>query len=183
VVGCPQAKEFALAHWLVGGADGGRLFVRCFDAVMAVRESLAGDVLASLTTMQWNSLSKAWTSGAVMADVALNRRMMVRVVDAIAFAQIGVVGFDWPIELEALRLYGLPVSQQESWQRPPETCRRWRRQREDARLPARTGPPLAACAGRVHAGRVRVGESSLAPTARWHQKPGDGASADRRPHR
>ena len=31
VVDTTQAKEFALAHWLVNGADGGRLFVRCFD--------------------------------------------------------------------------------------------------------------------------------------------------------
>jgi hypothetical protein len=107
-VDCSQAKEFALAHWLVGGADGGRLFVRCFDAGMTVRENLAGDVLASLTTMQWNSPSKAWTGGAVMADASLNRRMTVRLGPAVAFAQIGIVGFDGQIELEALRLYGLP---------------------------------------------------------------------------
>lgn len=31
VVDCTRAKEFALAHWLVNGADGGRLFVRCFS--------------------------------------------------------------------------------------------------------------------------------------------------------
>ncbi|GGG42278.1 hypothetical protein GCM10010964_32200 [Caldovatus sediminis] len=108
VVDCSQAKEFALAHWLVGGADGGRLFVRCFDAGMAVRENIAGDVLASLTTMQWNTPSKAWTGGAVMADASLNRRMTVRLAEPVAFAQIGIVGFDGQIELEALRLYGLP---------------------------------------------------------------------------
>jgi hypothetical protein len=34
--------------------------------------------------------------------------MTVRVADAVAFAQIGVVGLDGAIELEALRLYGLP---------------------------------------------------------------------------
>jgi membrane fusion protein (multidrug efflux system) len=78
VVDCSQAKEFALAHWLVGGADGGRLFVRCFDTAMNVRENIAGDVLASLTTMQWNVPSKAWTGGAVMVDTSLNRRMTVR---------------------------------------------------------------------------------------------------------
>jgi hypothetical protein len=33
-VDCTQAKEFALAHWLVNGADGGRLFVRCFGGVV-----------------------------------------------------------------------------------------------------------------------------------------------------
>jgi len=108
VVDTRAAKEFALAHWLVGGTDGGRLFVRCFDAAMAVRENIAGDVLASLTTLQWNSPSKAWTGGAVMADASLNRRMTVRLAEAVAYAQIGIVGFDGQIELEALRLYGLP---------------------------------------------------------------------------
>jgi hypothetical protein len=82
--------------------------VRCFDAGMVVREDIAGDVLASLTTMQWNAPSKAWTGGAVMADSSLNRRMTVRLGPGVAFAQIGVVGFDGQIALEALRLYGLP---------------------------------------------------------------------------
>ena len=78
MVDTSAAKEFSLAHWLVGGADGGRLFVRCFDAAMNVRENIAGDVLASLTTMQWNIPSKAWIGGATMADASLNRRMTVR---------------------------------------------------------------------------------------------------------
>ncbi len=39
VVDCTQAKEFTLAHWLVNGADGGRLFVRCFGGGGAVREN------------------------------------------------------------------------------------------------------------------------------------------------
>ncbi|MBX6742076.1 MAG: hypothetical protein IRY87_08525, partial [Acetobacteraceae bacterium] len=108
VVDTSAAKEFSLAHWLVGGADGGRLFVRCFDAAMTVRENIAGDVLASLTTMQWNIPSKAWTGGATMADASLNRRMTVRLGPGVAFAQIGIVGLDGQIELEALRLYGLP---------------------------------------------------------------------------
>jgi hypothetical protein len=34
--------------------------------------------------------------------------MTVRLGDAVAFAQIGVVGLDGRIELEGLRLYGLP---------------------------------------------------------------------------
>jgi hypothetical protein len=93
---------------LLGGADGGRLFVRCFDAAINVHENLVADVLASLTTMQWNAPSKAWTGGAVMADSSLNRRMTVRFGPGVAFAQIGVVGFDGQIALEALRLYGLP---------------------------------------------------------------------------
>jgi hypothetical protein len=45
VVDCTQAKEFALAHWLVNGSDGGRLFVRCFGGDGTVRENAAGDVL------------------------------------------------------------------------------------------------------------------------------------------
>jgi hypothetical protein len=84
VVDTTQAKEFAFAHWLVNGADGGRLFVRCFGGEGTVRENAAGDVLASL-----------------------NRRMTVQLGDAVVFAQIGVVGLDGQIELEALRLYGL----------------------------------------------------------------------------
>ena len=43
-----------------------------------------------------------------MADSSLNRRMTVRLGDAVAFTQIGIVGLDGQIELEALRLYGLP---------------------------------------------------------------------------
>jgi hypothetical protein len=58
VVGTSSAKEFALAHWLVGGVDVGRLFVRVFDGAANVRENIAGNVLASGTTMQWNSPAK-----------------------------------------------------------------------------------------------------------------------------
>ncbi|MGK7867676.1 hypothetical protein [Falsiroseomonas sp. E2-1-a20] len=47
VVDASSAKVFALAHWLVGGADGGQLFVRCFDGTPNVRENFAGDVPAS----------------------------------------------------------------------------------------------------------------------------------------
>jgi hypothetical protein len=72
VVACTQAKEFALAHWLVNGADGGRLFVRCFGGDGTVRENAAGDVLASLTTMVWNAPSKSWTGGSTMADTSLS---------------------------------------------------------------------------------------------------------------
>jgi hypothetical protein len=89
-------------------ADGGRLFVRCFFGDAAVRENVARDVLASLTTMVWNAPSKSWTGGATMADASLNRRMTVRLGDAVAFAQAGLVGVDGQIELEVLRLYGLP---------------------------------------------------------------------------
>ncbi|HYI81936.1 MAG TPA: hypothetical protein VEX11_01850, partial [Acetobacteraceae bacterium] len=70
VADCTQAKEFALAHWLVNGADGGRLFVRCFGDGL-VRENAAGDVLASLTTLAWNAPSKSWTGAATMADSSL----------------------------------------------------------------------------------------------------------------
>ncbi|MDN3563586.1 hypothetical protein QWZ14_04255 [Paeniroseomonas aquatica] len=73
-----------------------------------MRENIAGDVLASLTTPIWNTPSKAWTGGAPMADSSLKRRMTVRLGPSVAFAQIGICGFDGTIELEALRLYGLP---------------------------------------------------------------------------
>ncbi len=43
-----------------------------------------------------------------MADASLNHRTTVRLADGVAFAQIGIVGLDGQIELEALRLYGLP---------------------------------------------------------------------------
>ena len=43
-----------------------------------------------------------------MVYASLNKRMTVRLGAGVAFAQIGVVGFDGQIELEALRLYGLP---------------------------------------------------------------------------
>src|SRR4028118_1687439 len=56
----------------------------------AVREDVAGDVLASLTTMVWNAPSKSWTGGATMADASLNRWTTVRLGDAVAFAQIGI---------------------------------------------------------------------------------------------
>jgi hypothetical protein len=84
--------------------------VRCFGGDGAVREDVAGDVLASLTTMVWNAPSKSWTGGATMADASLNRWMTVRLGDAVAFAQIGIVGLDGQIELEALSLYGLPLA-------------------------------------------------------------------------
>jgi hypothetical protein len=103
-----QAKEFALAHWLAGGAAGGRLFVRVFDSAGNVRENIAGDVLASLTTMQWNGPAKGWNAGAPMDDANSNRRQTIRVGAAVAYAQIGIIGFDGPIDLQALRLYGLP---------------------------------------------------------------------------
>ena len=48
--------------------------------------------------MVWNAPSKSWTGGATMADSSLNRRMTVRLGDAVAFAQVA----------GALRLYGLP---------------------------------------------------------------------------
>jgi len=34
------------------------LFVRVFDGAGNVREAIAGDVLASITTMQWNGPAK-----------------------------------------------------------------------------------------------------------------------------
>jgi hypothetical protein len=144
-VDCTQAKEFALAHWLVNGADAGRLFVRCFGGDGIVRENAAGGVLASLTTMVWNAPSKSWTGGATMADASLNRRMTVRLGDAVAFAQIGTVGLDGQIELEALRLYGLPETAPAllcgtpGWATWSEADRRGNLDRSKARPERKTG--------------------------------------------
>jgi len=103
-----QAKEFALAHWLTVGAWGGRLFVRVFDGAGNVRADIAGDVLASITIMQWNGPAKGWNVGAPMDDANFNRRQTIPVGASVAYAQVGVIGFDGPIDLQSLRLYGLP---------------------------------------------------------------------------
>ena len=79
-----------------------------FDRAANVRENIAGDVLASGTTMQWNSPAKGWNAGAVMADASLNRRQTIRVGASVAYALVGNVGFDGQIEFEALRLLGPP---------------------------------------------------------------------------
>jgi len=108
VVDTTSAKEFALAHWLTVGASGGRLFVRVFDGAGNVRVDIAGDVLASITTMQWNGPAKGWNAGAPMDDANFNRRQTIRVGPSVSYAQVGVIGFDGPIDLQSLRLYGLP---------------------------------------------------------------------------
>ncbi len=71
VVDASQAREFALAHWLVGGADGGCLFVRCSDGAKTLLTDAEARVLASGATMSWNSAAKAWiaVAGAVPGDV------------------------------------------------------------------------------------------------------------------
>jgi hypothetical protein len=47
-----------------------------------------------MTTMLWNAPSQPWTGGATMDGASLNWRMMVRLADAVAFAQVGIVGLD-----------------------------------------------------------------------------------------
>ena len=47
-----------------------------------------------------------------MTDASLNRRQTIRVGAGAAFAQVGIVGFHGQIELEALRLFGLPRQSQ-----------------------------------------------------------------------
>jgi hypothetical protein len=59
-----------------------------------IRTNIAGDVLASGTTMRWNGPAKGWNPGAVMADASLNRRQTIRVGAGVAFAQLGIAGFD-----------------------------------------------------------------------------------------
>jgi len=65
-------------------------------------------VLASITTMVWSAPGKVWTAGAPMDDANLNRRQTLRFGPAVAWAQLGIVGFDGPVEVQALRLFGLP---------------------------------------------------------------------------
>jgi len=43
-----------------------------------------------------------------MADANFNRRQIIRVGPSVSYAQVGVIGFDGPIDLQSLRLYGLP---------------------------------------------------------------------------
>ena len=74
VVDTTSAKEFALAHWLTVGASGGRSLVRVFDGAGNVRVDMAGDVLASIPTLQWNGPAKGWNAGAPMDDAYFNRR-------------------------------------------------------------------------------------------------------------
>ncbi len=64
--------------------------------------------MASITTLLWKVPPKVWADGAAMADASPNKRMTARFGPGVAFAQIGIVGFDGQIEVEALRLYGLP---------------------------------------------------------------------------
>ncbi|HEV7267015.1 MAG TPA: hypothetical protein VGN83_19195 [Falsiroseomonas sp.] len=82
--------------------------MRPFDGAGNIRADVAGDVLASLTTIVWTGPAKGWSADAPMDDANLNRRQTIRVGPGVACAQIGIVGFDGPIDLQALRLYGLP---------------------------------------------------------------------------
>ena len=59
-------------------------------------------------TKRSNSLAKDWNAGAPMDDANFNRRQTIRVGASVAYAQVGVIGFDGPIDLQSLRLYGLP---------------------------------------------------------------------------
>jgi len=43
-----------------------------------------------------------------MDDANFNRRQTIRVGASVSYAQVGVIGFDGPIDLQSLRLYGLP---------------------------------------------------------------------------
>lgn len=58
----------------------------------------------------WSDEAGNWSlnAGAVMHDNRLNRRQTIRVGSGVAFAQVGIVGFNGQIALGALRLVGLP---------------------------------------------------------------------------
>ena len=58
--------------------------------------------------MQWNGPAKGWNAGAPMDDTNFNRLQTIRVGPSASSAQVGVIGFDGPIDLQSLRLYRLP---------------------------------------------------------------------------
>ena len=51
---------------------------------------------------------EGWTAGGPMDAANFNRRQTIRVGASVIYAQVGVIGFDRPIDLQSLRLYGLP---------------------------------------------------------------------------
>jgi hypothetical protein len=65
--------------------------------------------------------------------------MTVRLADPVAFAQIGIVGLDGQIELEALRLYGLPEGAPALLCGTPTLPVRARLRRRDPVRPATSG--------------------------------------------
>lgn len=88
----PAQSEIALAGLLIAGEQPAALLL----------------AVASIGNVAGSAANWALGRGAAMADATLNKRMTVRLGPGVAFAQIGIVGFDGQIELEALRLYGLP---------------------------------------------------------------------------
>jgi hypothetical protein len=70
---------------------------------MIVRASVADHVVTSLRNVPF----EICIGGAPMANSSLNRPMTVRLGSGVAFAQIGICGFDGTIKLEALRLFDL----------------------------------------------------------------------------
>ena len=76
-----------------------RVFVQMFDGAGNVRADITGDVLASITTMLSNGPAKGWNAGAPMNDAKFNRRQTIRVGASVSYAQVGMIGFDGPIDL------------------------------------------------------------------------------------
>ena len=158
-----------------GTGTSSQVVVPCSDGSMTVRENIAGHVLASLTTQIWNVPSKARTGGTPTADASLNRWQTMRVGAGVAFAQAGIVGFDGQIELEALRLFGLPEAApavlyagpavpvgRAAWRwKPPGTCRAWQR----VRRRTSTSPCLARGAGTSAMPRSTLAASPSCSTA------------------
>ena len=76
-----------------------RVFVQMFDGAGNVRADITGDVLASITTMLWNGPAKGWNARAPTNDAKFNRRQTIRVGASVSYAQVGMIGFDGPIDL------------------------------------------------------------------------------------
>jgi len=92
--GCPEKPGAA------------QLFVWVFDGAADVRENIAGDVLASGTTIQWNSPAKGWNARASMDDANFNRRKTIQVGASAAYMVLEVIGFSRRIWVDALQGIG-----------------------------------------------------------------------------
>jgi hypothetical protein len=122
IVDTNDAKLFLLLWELLDGADsGGRLFVRCFDASLNVLDDAGGDlVFGDRGVLTYAGASRWWAQGSDASDSSLSRRQVVRLADAVKFAQIGVfrgsadveimsIGLETPDGRRVPVLHGLPT--------------------------------------------------------------------------
>ena len=75
---------------------------------LPAQQFLAATREKSAISLAVQALSATANVQASTADGSLNCRQTIRVGASVAFAQVGIVGFDGQIEIEALRFFGLP---------------------------------------------------------------------------